>query len=92
MILLMAIVYTSAIFEGTEVQKAQVQKDVSRCKDKGKKYRRRSTFGIGQDAEKWVNYLAQYSEPVQELMNLTPNKRRFYQQGIRASTLMQSTL
>ncbi|MEG4092383.1 hypothetical protein, partial [Microcoleus sp. Pol12B4] len=25
-------------------------------------------------------------------MNLTPNKRRFYQQGTRASTLMQSTL
>ena len=92
MILLMAIAYTSAIFQGTEVQKVQVQKYVSRCKDKGKKYRRRSTFGIGQDAEKWVNYLAQYSEPVQELMNLTPNKRRFYQQGIRAATLMQSTL
>lgn len=79
MILLMAIAYISSIVEGSEIQKKQIQKYVSRCKDKRQKYRRRSIFGIGQDAEKWVNYLAQYSEPVQELMNLTPNKRRFYQ-------------
>ena len=33
-----------------------------------KKYRRRSTFGIGLDGEKWVNYLEQYSEEVEQLM------------------------
>jgi hypothetical protein len=33
MILLMAIVYTAAIFQGTELQKKQVQKYVSRQKD-----------------------------------------------------------
>jgi hypothetical protein len=47
---------------------------------------------LAQDGEKWVNYLEQYSEFVQELMNLTRNKRRFYQQGIRAATLIHSTL
>ncbi|MEP6524938.1 hypothetical protein NDA07_24815 [Microcoleus vaginatus DQ-U2] len=59
-------------------------------KEPRKKYRRRSTFGIGQDGELWVNYLAQHSELVQELMKLTPNKRRFYQQGVRAGTLIGS--
>jgi hypothetical protein len=47
---------------------------------------------LAQDGEKWVNYLEQYSLEVQQLMKLTPNKRRFYQQGMRAATLIQSIL
>ena len=43
-----------------------------------------------QDGEKWVNYLEQYSDVVEQLIKLTPNKRRFYQQGMRAATLMRS--
>ena len=90
MILLMTLAYTWAIFQGTELKKKQVQKYVSRRKEPKKTYRRRSTFGVGLDGEKWVNYLEQYSEEVEQLMKLTPNKRRFYQQGMRAATLIQS--
>jgi len=92
MILLMTIASSSAIFQGTEIPKKQVQKYVSRRREPRKKYQRRSTFGTGQDGEKWANYLEQHCEAVQELMKLTPNKRRFYLQGIRAATLMGSTL
>jgi hypothetical protein len=88
--LLMAIAYISAILQGTEIQKKQVEKYISRSKEARKKYRRRSTFGIGQDGEQWVNYLAQHSEFVQELISLTPNKHHFYQQGVRAATLIWS--
>jgi len=88
MILLMAIAYTSAIFQGTEIQKKQVQKYVSRRKETTKKYRRRSTFGMGQDGELWANYIERHSLEIQELIKLTRNKRRFYQQGIQAATLM----
>jgi hypothetical protein len=91
MILLMAILYTAAIFQGTEIQKKQVQKYVSRQKDQRPKYPRRSIFGSGQDGEKWVNYLDRYELEVQELMKLTRNKRRFYQQGLRAATLIRSS-
>ena len=91
-ILLIALAYTWAIFQGNQIRKMQVQKYISRRKDKRSKYRRRSTFGIGLEGEKWVNYLEQHSELVQELMNLTRNKRRFYQRGIRAATLILSTL
>ena len=56
MILLMTLAYTSAIFQGTEIRKKQVQKYVSRRKEPKKRYRRRSTFGLGLDGEKWVNY------------------------------------
>ncbi len=91
MILLMAIVYTAAIFKGTENHKKQVQKYVFRQKEPRQKYHRRSIFGSGQDGEKWVNYLDRYELEVQELMKLTRNKRRFYQQGIRAATLIRSS-
>ena len=47
MILLMTIVYTRTIFQGTELQKKQVQKYLSCHKNKRQKYRRRSTFGVG---------------------------------------------
>jgi hypothetical protein len=90
MILLMAIVYTSAIFQGTEIQKKQVQKYVSRRFQARKKYRRRSTFGVGKDGEQWVDYLDRHSLEIQDLMKLTRNKRCFYQQGIRAATLIRS--
>jgi hypothetical protein len=90
MILLMTLAYSSGIFQGNEMRKKQVQKYVSRRKEPKKKYRRRSTFGVGLDGEKWVNYLEQYSDEVEQLMKLTPSKRRFYQQGMRAATLIQS--
>ena len=46
---------------------------------------------LAQDGEQRVNYLDKYSESVQELMNLTRNKRRFYQQDIQAATLIRSS-
>jgi hypothetical protein len=49
MILLMAIVYNAAIFQGTEIHKKQVQKYVPRQKDQPQKHRRRSMFWSGQD-------------------------------------------
>ena len=64
-ILLMAIAYSLAIFQRTQNQKIQVQKYVSRRKEPSRKYRRRSIFGMGQDEEQWINYLAQHSASVQ---------------------------
>jgi hypothetical protein len=90
MILLMTLAYLEGIFQGIETRKKQVQKYVSRLYEPKKRYRRRSTFGVGLDGEKWVNYLEQYSDEVEQLMKLTPSKRRFYQQGMRAATLIQS--
>ena len=55
-----------------------------------KKYRRRSTFGVGKDGKQRVDYLNRHSLEIQDLMKLTRNKRRFYQQSIRAATLTAS--
>jgi len=90
MILLMAIAYSCAIFQGTEIKNKQVQKYVYRCSQARKKYRKRSTFGVGFEGEQWVDYLDRHSLEIQDLMKLTRNKRRFYQQGIRAAPLIRS--
>ncbi|WP_445245708.1 hypothetical protein [Microcoleus sp. OTE_8_concoct_300] len=47
MILLMTLAYLEAIFQGTQLRKKQVQKYVCRRKEPKKRYRRRSTFGVG---------------------------------------------
>ncbi|WP_333306444.1 hypothetical protein [Microcoleus sp. K4-C2] len=47
---------------------------------------------MGQDGEQWVNYLDKHSKFVRQLISLTRNKRRFYQQEIRAATFMGYTL
>jgi len=46
-ILLVTLAYSSAIFEGTELRKKQVGKYVCRRQEPKKRYRRRSTFGVG---------------------------------------------
>jgi hypothetical protein len=90
MILLVTLTYSSAILEGTALRKKQVEKYVGRRQEPKKRYRKRSTFRMGLDGEKWVNYLEQYSDEVEQLMKLTRNKRRFYQQSMRALTLIRS--
>jgi len=49
----------------------------------------RSTFGVGNDSQQWINYLKKYADPVEELMKLTRNKRHFYRHGIKAVTLIR---
>jgi hypothetical protein len=49
----------------------------------------RSTFGSGNDSQQWMNYLEKSTQPVEELMKLTRNKRHFYQRGLRAATLLR---
>lgn len=92
MILLMTIAYSRDIIEGTIVKRKHLQKYVSRLKEPQRTYRRRSTFGSGNDSQQWVNYLEKYAEPVEELMKLTRNKCHFYQKGLRARTLLRQGL
>ena len=89
MILLMTIAYSRNILEGTVVRRKNLQKYVCRLKEPERTYRRRSIFGSGNDTQQWINYLEKYAEPVEELMNLTRNKRHFYQRSLRAATLLR---
>jgi hypothetical protein len=88
-ILLMTISYSYGIIEGSIIIRKNVQKYVSRRKESERTYGRRSTFGVGNDSQQWINYLEKYAEPVEELMKLTRNKRHFYRHGIKAVTLIR---
>jgi hypothetical protein len=84
LILLIALAYTSAIIQGTALKKTGSKKYVSRPKEPSRKYPRRSSFGSGLDSQQWLSNLEKYAQEVQELMTLTPNKRHFYQRGMKA--------
>jgi len=90
LILLIALVYTSASVQETTLKNKQVKKYIVRDNEPKRKYSRRSTLGSGLDSQKWLNYLEKYAEEVQELMTLTPTKRQFYQRGMRAISPIQS--
>jgi hypothetical protein len=89
-ILLMTISYSCDIIEGTIVKRKHLQKYVSRTKEPQRNYRRRSTFGSGNDSQQWINYLEEYTEQIVELMKLTRNKRHFYQRGRASRNLAQA--
>ena len=91
LILLIALAYSNAVMEGTTLKIKSVKKYIIRPKESKRKYQRRSTFGSGLDSQQWVTYLDKYTGAVQELMKLTPNKRHFYQRGMRAVTLIRSS-
>ena len=90
MILLVAIAYSSAIIQGGEIKQMGVQKYVARVKEPGRSDRRRSTFGVGLDGQMWVNSMEEYAEPMAELMRLSRNNLKYYQQGLRAARLIRS--
>lgn len=90
LILLVAIAYSTAVIQGGEIKHMGVQKYVARVKESGRSHRRRSTFGVGLDGQMWVNSLEEYAESMTELMKLSRNKLKYYQQGMRAARLIRS--
>ena len=92
MILVMSLAYLQSTLGGGEINKHRGQKYVCRPKESGRIYRRRSTFGVGLDGENWVKNLEQYHQEAAELTSFSPHKRRFYQRGLRAQTIISSIL
>lgn len=87
-ILLISIAYTSATLQGQEIKRLGIQKYVGRVKEYGRIERRHSSFYIGLYGQTWVNFRDNCEELVQSLLRLTPNKRKYYQQGQRAMRLI----
>jgi hypothetical protein len=91
LILLIAIAYTSATLYGQKIKRMGLQKYVGRVKEYGRIERRHSSFYIGLYGYTWVNFMETCQELVIHLLKLSPNKRRYYQQGQRAMKLIMST-
>ncbi len=64
-----------------------VQKYVCRVKKAQRTARRHSTFHVGLHGRRWVDSVERHAETAPELIRLSPNKRKYYQQGNRAVSL-----
>ena len=92
LILLIAIAYTGATISGQKIKRKGVQKYVGRVKEYGRTARRHSNFYIGLYGQTWVNFLDGCAHIVADLMKLNRNKRKYYQKGLRARSLILSAL
>ena len=87
-ILLIAIAYTSATFQGQQIKRKGIQKYIGRVKESGRCERRHSSFYIGLYGQTWVNFMQDCMELVTELMKINRNKQKYYQRGLRAMKLV----
>jgi hypothetical protein len=92
LILLIAIAYICAVLTGRQSRQLGVQKYLGRLQELKRSSRRHSTFWIGLYGQLWIGAMEQWADLAQHLMRLKPNKLTYFQQGLRAMTLIQSTL
>lgn len=92
LVILITIAYTSATIQGQEIKRKGLQKYVARVKEYGRSERRHSSFHVGLYGLTWVNFKDVCMELVNELMKLNSNKQKYYQQGLRAMKLIESSL
>ena len=92
LILLIAIAYTCTIQKGKNIAFKRVKEYVCRLSENQRTNKRHSSFWVGLYGSLWVENFQICQDWVERLMILTPNKLPFYLQGIRAKTLIISTL
>ena len=91
LILLIAIAYTCAVKKGQAIAFKGIKEYVCRLEENFRRDKRHSNFWIGLYGSLWVEIFPMCHDWVEQLMILTPNKLPFYQQGIRAKTLIRSS-
>jgi hypothetical protein len=88
LILLIALAYTCAVFQGQRIKRMGLQKYISRLTELKRAYRRHSSFWIGLYGRSWVVGMEFCGEIVAELMIIRRNKLPFFQRGLRAMSLI----
>ena len=90
LVLLIALAYTCAGLQGQFLKLSGQQKYVSRLKELNRMTRRHSNFWVGLYGQMWIAALEFCSDWVINLMMIRPNKRTFFQKGLRAIALIQA--
>ena len=90
--MLIALAYTYAGLQGQFIKSQGQQKYVSRLKELNRMTRRHSNFWVGLYGQMWIAALEACSDWVRDLIRLRPNKRAFFQKGLRAMNLIQAAL
>ena len=91
LILLIAIAYSLATFQGQKIKNKGMQKYIGRIKEYGRVSRRHSSFYIGLYGQTWINFMESCWELVIDLMRLSSNKVEYYLRGMRAMELIQAS-
>ncbi len=92
LILLVTLAYCQATLSGEIIKNQGIAKYVGRVKEKGRNQKRHSNFYLGLHAIAWLESLQFFAVEIQELMKLSPQKWANYQRGLRAASLIASTL
>ena len=92
LILLICLSYSLSTFTGKSIKQKRVAKYVSRPTEPQRGYRRHSSFFIGLHGQNWLDSIAFFQDVVRELLHFSPHKLPYYLQGMRAISLIQSTL
>ena len=90
LLILISIAYTISTFSGQKIKHKGIQEYVGRVKEVKRTFLRHSDFYIGLYGYNWLNFYSFLSELLNQLMNLSPNKRLFYQRGQRAMNFIMS--
>ena len=88
LILLIAIAYTCAVFQGQRIKRMGLKKYIGRLTELKRAYRRHSSFWIGLYGYSRVVGVEFCREIVAELMRVRRNKLPFFQKGLRAMSLI----
>jgi len=91
LVLIIAIAYTCALLSGRKIKNIGLQKYISRLKELGRYPRRHSSFWVGLYGYIWVAGMEFLSDLVNKFWQLTPNKLPYFQRGLRAMELIQSS-
>ncbi len=91
LVLLIAIAYTCAGLQGQVIKSKGQQRYIGRLKELKRMTRRHSNFWIGLYGQMWIAALEYCSDWIRNLMIIRPNKRIFFQKGLRAMALIQAT-
>ena len=92
LILLISLAYCLSIFNGKSIKNQGLANYVARPTEPGRSYRRHSSFAIGLHGQNWVDSMAFFQDIVPELLRFSTQKNDYYRQGMRAVSLIQSTL
>ena len=90
LVLLIALAYTCAGLRGQAIKVKGQQKYIGRLKELQRLQRRHSNFWIGLYGQMWIAALESCSDWLRSLMIIRPNKRRFFQKGLRAMAVIQT--
>ena len=91
-ILVITLAYSMATFSGKIIKEKGLAKYVGRVRKNSKMKRRHSNFYIGLHGKDWVDSCDLFAVESQALMQLSPGKCAYYRQGLRAISLIESSL